>query len=273
MKEIKKITNYLFKNEILIIFLVIIIQINLSTLAAQLCEVDKKNSCGDLYKTCMNIEKDKTNCVPTPQVAPIDNFLLPFDKITEVVCTHASGVGSHSWQNAFYAIDLATPYELPASSVRASADGKAFTFLGEDGKPCPSPIGTPSKTSIDNCALGWGNHIKILHSGGYYSFYAHLEKVLINNGQFVKQGDPIGIEGATGLAGHRHLHWSVQKLPGKNKEEWEKQISWAGISVPFNFKAYINNKDTSINTSNFPCAHAGIGQVPADKQPRLKGIK
>lgn len=237
------------------------------------CEFDKEPTCSDPKTACMNIEKDKSSCVQIPTKAPISNFILPFDEKTEVVCTHASGVGSHSWPNAYYALDLATPYELPPSIVRASADGKAFVFLGEDGNPCPTPIGTPAKTSVDQCGLGWGNHIKILHNDGYFSFYVHLDKVLVQNGQIVRQGVPIGIEGATGLAGYRHLHWSVQKLPGKAYEEWEKQISWDGISVPFNFTAIMNGAATIINSSNIRCTHASIGQVPSKQQPRLRGMK
>lgn len=251
----------------------VVVSINSIGFASDQCEIGKPLSCSDPRTICMNTEINKSTCVPIPLDAPISNFILPFDENIEVVCTHASGVGSHSYPNAFYALDLATPYELPPSTVRASADGKAFVFLGEDGKPCPAPTGTPAKTSIDHCGLGWGNHVKILHKDGYYSFYVHLDKVSVKNGQIVKQGDPIGIEGATGLAGHRHLHWSIQKLPGKNQEEWEKQISWDGMSVPFNFKATVQGTASVINSADLHCAHAGIGQVPSDQQPRLRGVK
>jgi len=33
---------------------------------------------------------------------------------------------------------------------------------------------------------------------------------------------------SSGAAGHRHLHWSVQKLPGKTQKEWEDRIAWDG---------------------------------------------
>lgn len=223
---------------------------------------------------CIRKEKDKPAiCETAPLTAPLKDLGLPFDPKEEVYCTHSSGSGSHSWTNAFYALDLASSYDKPASTILASADGKAFVFLGEDGKPCPEPVGKPQKAESSDCGNSWGNHIKVLHDGGYYTFYVHLNRVLVKNGSLVKKGQPIGIEGWTGAAGHRHLHWSVQKLPGSNQAEWENRISWDGESVPFQFKAYVNGQLSTVDTSMLMCAHANIGQVTKDHQPVLKGIK
>ncbi|HWU44629.1 MAG TPA: M23 family metallopeptidase, partial [Bdellovibrio sp.] len=220
---------------------------------------------------CIRKEKDKPAvCEMPPVMAPLKNLILPFDSKEEVYCTHSSGSGSHSWTNAFYALDLANSYDKPASTILAAADGKAFVFLGEDGKLCPEPAGNPQKADTNACGSSWGNHIKILHDGGYYTFYVHLDRVLIANGSMVKKGQPIGIEGWTGAAGHRHLHWSVQKLPGATSSDWEKRISWAGESVPFQFQAYVNGNLQTVDTSSFQCAHAGIGQAAKGQQPILK---
>ena len=233
------------------------------------CEVGGSVGCS-VSEVCMATLQGPT-CTAIPMTAPLV-FNLPFDSNTEVACTHSSGIGSHSYQNAFYALDFANNYDQPAATILAAADGKAFVFYGEDGKPCAEPAGNPSQAEADNCGQGWGNHIKILHQNGYYSFYVHLEKILIKNGDIIKQGQPIGVEGWTGLAGHRHLHWSVQKLPGNNAVDWENRISWAGDSVPFQFQAIQEGKLVTLNSSQLKCAHAGLGQVPASEQPRMKGV-
>lgn len=124
----------------------------------------------------------------------------------------------------------------------------------------------------DNCGNGWGNHIKILHSNGYASFYVHLDKILVKNGEAVRQGQPIGVMGWTGLAGHRHLHWSVQKIQGSSQTEWADHISWDGQSVPFKFATLQNGKLTTIDTSVLTCAHANIGEAPASQQPSFFGV-
>jgi murein DD-endopeptidase MepM/ murein hydrolase activator NlpD len=205
-----------------------------------------------------------------------DKFLqqltIPFAKTETVVCTHSAGEGSHSWSNAFYAIDLATPYDSPAATIFAAENGKAFVFQGKDGSPCLEPKGTAKFAELDTCGNSWGNNIKILHSDGFFSFYVHLEKVLVKTGDTVKKGQPIGIEGWTGAAGHRHLHFSVQKLPGNNQQEWESKISWDGMSVPFSFDAIQNGAPISVSSDKITCPHENIGQVPGDHQPTYRGV-
>ncbi|MDO9181128.1 MAG: M23 family metallopeptidase [Bacteriovorax sp.] len=224
-------------------------------------------------QVCMNTFTEKgAACAVIPE-GPEISFALPFDSNTEVVCTHSKGTGSHSGANAFYALDLATDYNKPASIVRASADGVAFVFMGEDGNLCPEPAGTSAKSEVSTCGQSWGNHIRILHSQGYMSFYVHLERPLIKNGAFVHKGDPIGIEGRTGAAGHRHLHWSIQKLSGTTTADWIKHISWAGESVPFQFEANPNGENHIFSSAEVSCAHVGIGEVDATLQPHFKGIK
>lgn len=233
------------------------------------CVVGETTSC-EVAKTCMNSESGPT-CRATPLPSNI-KFELPFKKNIEVVCTHSSGDGSHSWPNAFFALDLSTPYNKAPSVVLAAADGKAFVFQAENGKPCPQPPGNPQSAKVDSCGKGWGNHVKVLHQNGLYSFYVHFEKILVANGEQVKKGQPIGVEGWTGLAGHRHLHWSVMRLPGNTQEEWESKIAWDGESVPFEFEAYVNGKRTAVNTATFNCPHGNIEAFPRSKQPRLRAI-
>ncbi|MDE5614344.1 MAG: M23 family metallopeptidase, partial [Treponemataceae bacterium] len=45
---------------------------------------------------------------------------------------------------------------------------------------------------------------------GLYSLYYHLDKLLVETGQMVTQGDLIGLSGATGLATGPHLHWEIR---------------------------------------------------------------
>lgn len=233
------------------------------------CKVGDAAACGS-KQVCMNGSPTAV-CKTVPDEAPID-FILPFYSNSEVVCTHSHGIGSHSWPNAYYALDLATPYESSSDIIVAAADGKAFVFGDEGGVPCSQPQGSPAHAQTDKCGNGWGNHVKILHRGGYYSFYVHLEKIFAKNGQFVKKGEPIGLEGWTGLAGHRHLHWSIQKVEGRNESEWENHISWDGISVPFHFLANYEQKIQTVNAAEINCPHANIGEAPAEQQPRFKGI-
>ena len=56
-----------------------------------------------------------------------------------------------------------------------------------------------------------GIHILLDHSGGYESFYSHLEVALIEIGEPVEQGQMIGLMGDTGLSTGLHLHFQMRK--------------------------------------------------------------
>lgn len=54
-----------------------------------------------------------------------------------------------------------------------------------------------------------GGTIGLDHGQGITSIYIHLSKFLVNNGETVKQGQPIGLVGSSGFATGPHLHWGV----------------------------------------------------------------
>lgn len=58
---------------------------------------------------------------------------------------------------------------------------------------------------------GYGNTIKIRHSNGYTSLYAHQKSFRsgVHVGTSVKQGDIIGYVGSTGLSSGPHLHFGM----------------------------------------------------------------
>ena len=54
-----------------------------------------------------------------------------------------------------------------------------------------------------------GNVMVIDHGLGLGTIYAHLERLLVKEGQKVEQGQPIGTVGTTGRVTGPHLHWGV----------------------------------------------------------------
>ncbi|MBO7429796.1 MAG: peptidoglycan DD-metalloendopeptidase family protein [Spirochaetia bacterium] len=59
-------------------------------------------------------------------------------------------------------------------------------------------------------ANGYGNNIVIKHKYGFYTRYAHMDKVYVKEGQNVQQGEVIGTLGSTGLSTGPHLHYEVR---------------------------------------------------------------
>ena len=58
---------------------------------------------------------------------------------------------------------------------------------------------------------GYGKVVKIKHSGGYVSLYAHQSRIRVKRGQHVKKGQIIGYVGSTGRSTGPHLHFGLTK--------------------------------------------------------------
>lgn len=99
--------------------------------------------------------------------------------------------------------------------VYAYTNGKSSTSLhyGID-------YGIPTGSSVTACAAGkvvlaetrvsTGWSVVIEHLPGLYSLYYHMDSLNVKEGDIVKQGDLVGLSGATGLATGPHLHWEMR---------------------------------------------------------------
>lgn len=58
---------------------------------------------------------------------------------------------------------------------------------------------------------GYGNHIIISHGNSYTTLYGHLSSFSVSNGQWVNQGQQIGVMGSTGWSTGTHLHFEIRK--------------------------------------------------------------
>lgn len=86
------------------------------------------------------------------------------------------------------------------------------------GMDFSAPTGTPIYATgngvvekVKRSKRGYGNYVRINHSYGYETFYAHLEKFVVKKGQQIKRGDIIGYVGNSGTSTAPHLHYEVIK--------------------------------------------------------------
>ena len=76
---------------------------------------------------------------------------------------------------------------------------------------CGSPIYAANNGTVETAKYTWpnGNYIVINHNNGYYSIYAHLGSLGVQQGQVVQMGDQIGTMGSTGYSTGCHLHFGI----------------------------------------------------------------
>jgi murein DD-endopeptidase MepM/ murein hydrolase activator NlpD len=93
---------------------------------------------------------------------------------------------------------------------------------GHNGVDLGAPVGTPILAAASGevmiSRMGWnggyGNYVVIQHDNGTQTVYGHASKLLVTEGQEVKQGQTIALVGSTGESTGPHLH--VEVRGGKN---------------------------------------------------------
>lgn len=161
------------------------------------------------------------------------------DAVNQITCTYKTHCDNKKNGNAWaQGIDL-VKYKSQLDFVTAHSDGtvvKVIAYLsGTNGVP-------------DKEGMGYGNYVMIKHNDKICTLYAHLEKVYVNEGEFVKKGQRIGFMGNTGGSYGAHLHFEVREYPNgipTNGLHDESKYKWLDPTP------YIDADITGINTAEY----------------------
>ena len=74
-----------------------------------------------------------------------------------------------------------------------------------------TPIQAAGDGSVEMAGANgaYGNYVRLRHSSGYATAYAHMSRIAVKPGQRVRQGQVIGYVGSTGRSTGPHLHYEV----------------------------------------------------------------
>lgn len=111
------------------------------------------------------------------------------------------------------------PYDGRLSSTYGELSGRTHAHMGIDiiGFPGVDCKHEPALAAADGIVTvagynhgGYGNMVIIDHGNEVETVYGHFFKVLVEEGQFVTAGTPIGLIGTTGDSTGNHLHFEVR---------------------------------------------------------------
>ncbi len=162
------------------------------------------------------------------------------------------GVGSHSGNRGYFAIDLASqgralPIGTPVYPMRA---GRVHSF--RDSYPDLHPRQRAGKGNAKRY-----NFITIKHESGLYSSYVHLKQnsVRVRQGQWVTVDHIIAKSGHNGWSSAPHLHVEVSEKVGRelgmtqpfsidfSGQACRKPIAWKGAALSASKKANTFSND------------------------------
>jgi len=145
------------------------------------------------------------------------------------------------------------------------------------GSDFRAPTGTPIMAAGDGIIEmaarngSYGNYVRIRHNGSYKTAYAHLSRYGkgIKKGKRVKQGQIIGLSGATGRVTGAHLHYEVlvdgkQVNPMRLKLPTGRVLQGADLVTLQTLKVAVNTEIVAIKT--------GANILLVDREPSTPQI-
>lgn len=137
---------------------------------------------GAIVPKAVEIEYNRSGNISVPNFSPTvysGKFIWPTQTATHYI--------SQGYKSYHRAIDL---NKLNLSGIYASA---------------------PGVVQIYTTRSGYGNLIVLNHGNGWSTYYGHLSQFKVKAGDYVQQGQLIGIMGNTGKSTGPHLHFEIRQ--------------------------------------------------------------
>jgi murein DD-endopeptidase MepM/ murein hydrolase activator NlpD len=175
-----------------------------------------------------------SSCSVTPEKVTTDNFenrpVVSINKETNTIKKEDSTAQNNLQAISKNKTKKRPTFDWPVWEARMSRgflpNGTKKRRRPHKGIDLAATRGTAVMSSHDGLVIytgkafkGYGKMIMIESTnaemgGGYATLYGHLDKIVVFEGQKVRQGEVIGALGNTGRSSGPHLHFEIRKLDG-----------------------------------------------------------
>ena len=115
-----------------------------------------------------------------------------------------------------------------------------------------TPVYATADGVVESAEMNYGGYgvlVKLDHSFGFRTYYAHLDRATVSRGSFVKKGQVIAYSGNSGISTGPHLHYEIRFLGNvlnpRHFINWnmrnfssifekERSISWQSLLMTIN---------------------------------------
>ncbi len=125
-----------------------------------------------------------------------------------------------------------------SAAILAAADGEVVEAVDGNYDRCHGNLATGDVTCDGNERRS--NHVVVEHDGGWRTAYHHMKKgsVLVEVGQAVHCGEPLGLVGSSGYSTAPHLHFMLYDPSGVPIDPYSGPASqpesyWVGQEGPY----------------------------------------
>ncbi len=172
--------------------------------------------------TSIELPQEATSSTPGiyPDVVPVvKQPPAPIDRETAPVVTERFGRLSRIKKSIHDNFDNSLPTFLPVEGV-LSNDYENVNYEGKSGHlgiDIAGERGAMIKAAADGIVVfaGWtynlGNLIILYHGNGYFTYYGHNQRLLVERNSLVSKGENISLLGNSGISSGHHLHFEIWK--------------------------------------------------------------
>jgi MYXO-CTERM domain-containing protein len=154
-----------------------------------------------------------------PASVAATDYSLPLDSLhyNQYITAYFDVGGNQDWNCGSVTYGGHRGTDIGIGGFGPMAEGRPI-LAAADGEVIHTHDGEADMCTSGSCGGGggFGNHVIVLHADGKRTIYAHLKRfsVLVETGQSVACGQPLGEVGSSGNSTGPHLHFEVRTEAG-----------------------------------------------------------